>query len=142
MPRIVTRRTFEIGDAQITVRNSTAWIMADAETVHDKLVRAMGKDADDNGVPVVRVDDIAAGRIAKFVMMVCNTETVDGYLGFPWPAPGAPAMELVAGLQAVGDCLDVGELELWLSEIRAADEPPGDSDLFPGREKKASAQKD
>lgn len=131
MAGIVNRKTFHIRDAKVTVRSSSAWTMTDAETVRIKMIRTMGHEIDDNGKAVIRVTDIEAGRLGPFVLMLVNTESVEGSLGFNWPLPSAPGEELVKAYHELGNCLNVNEVELWVSTLEEVDLPPGDPDLFP-----------
>ena len=141
MAGIVNRKTIKIHEAEVTVRNSTAWTVTDAETVQRKLILALGKDVDENGITYRRVTDIQGARLGLFVLMLCNTEEVRGDLGFDWPLPSASADELIRAFNEVGDCLTGDEIDRWQKALREVDTPPGDPDLFPSADPEAVGQK-
>lgn len=131
MSSIVNRKTVDIGNARVTVRSSSAWALADADVVRNKMILEMGEEVEEDGKALFRVNDIEAGRLAVFTLLVVNTEKIEG-IGFKWPLPSATAKDLVEAYQQLGDRLTALQLEAWQNAIREVDQPPGDPDLAPG----------
>ena len=128
----IRRKQVKVGDAAVTVRTSSAWMKTDADTLRNKLVVAMGETITENGITFARLtDDILLGRMQSFILMLVNTEQVDGDLGLPWPSPSAPAADLVRAFREIGDCLDPIELARWQMAIDEVDSPPGPPELAP-----------
>lgn len=140
MASIVNRKTVEVGKARVTVRSSSAWVLADADVVRNKMILALGEEVEEDGTKLYRVSDIEAGRLAVFILLVVNTEKTEG-LGFKWPLPSAGAAELVEAYRQLGDNLTALQLEAWQNAIQEVDRPPGDPDLAPGAEKNSERPK-
>lgn len=140
MSSIVNRKTVEIGNARVTVRSSSAWVLADADVVREKMILAMGDKVEEDGKTFFRVSDIEGGRLGVFVLLVTHTEKAED-LDFKWPLPSASAKDLVDAYQQLGDCLTALQLEAWQDAIKEVNAPPGDPAVHPGAEKNSNGPK-
>ena len=75
-----------------------------------------------------------------YAMIVTQTVSVEGELGFDVPPPGADADTLKAGADALLDA-DADLMMRWEAAIREADAPPNDPDLLPAEQLDDSQKK-
>jgi hypothetical protein len=125
---LIKRKTVEINGARVTVRSSTGWTATDRHAVMRDLYRSLGKLNEKR--KVYEVGPRLEERIEVLGMLIAQTESVEGDLGFAWPGETATDDELRAVHEGI-DGLPADAVLQWIQAINLVDKAPGNPDLAP-----------
>lgn len=120
------QHTIEVEDLTITMREEIGRDVFSTRVVYRKLLKKT--DETQNGAS--DSDDVTQEMMIAFASMVCQTETIEGDLGFTLPDANAAAPVLRTAFEQ-WQTLSPAILVAWTRGIRDVNTPPGDPDLFP-----------